>query len=173
MYVMEKGKSAIKIVSYVIAGIAALTVAAGLILCAVFPNKYAREVNAAADRFGLDRSFVRAVVWAESGFDKNAVSKKGAVGLMQIMPYTLIECAAALGIQNPDATDVETSLFCGCYYMSELLKKFSGEKKYALMAYNAGETNARLFIKGAEVFPETKNYLKRVERAETVYGLFD
>lgn len=170
---MESGKRALKILSYVVSGLAAIAVAAGLILCAAFPNKYAKEVNAAADRFGLDRAFVRAVVWAESGFDKNAKSKKGAVGLMQLMPYTLSECAEKIGISNPDGYDPETSLLCGCYYMSELLKKFSGEKKYALMAYNAGEFNARLFINGAEIFDETKLYLKRVERAERVYGLFD
>ncbi|MDE6293595.1 MAG: lytic transglycosylase domain-containing protein, partial [Clostridiales bacterium] len=128
----------------------------------------------AADEFGLSRSLVKSVVWAESRFDPKATSNKGAKGLMQIMPDTFRECAAALGLpRNADAYDVTTSLRCGCYYLSLMIDKFDGDTTVALMAYNAGELNAQRFLAGAKVFPETKGYLKNISRAQKIYGLFD
>lgn len=155
------------------AGLAVVAVVVfAAVLCAVFPNKYAKELNAAADSFGLDRSFVRAVVWAESGFDRRAVSPKGAIGLMQLMPDTFAECAAALGIPTADPLDASANLACGCYYLKKMLD-VCGTKKAALYAYNAGENNAKKFLKGETVFPETEKYVKRVQAAERFYGLFD
>ncbi len=140
-------------------------------VCAYFPNKYSREINDAARRFDLDPAFVRAVVWAESRFDENAVSSAGAKGLMQLMPQTFAECADALGMKNADSFDARTSLDCGCYYLASLINKF-GDKTAALYAYNAGETNARRFIAGEEVFPETRAYVSAVDRAARFYGFF-
>lgn len=154
--------------------IAALTVTAAVAVCAVFPNKYAESVNAAADEFGLERALVRSVIWAESGFDASARSDKGAVGLMQLMPETYKECAAALRLPQTDdgRRDPDTNLRCGCYYLSLLLDKFDGDATAALMAYNAGEVNARAFLKGEPVFAETTAYLKRIATARRVYGFF-
>lgn len=153
-----------------IAAVLSLTaVAAAIALCAAFPNKYAAKLNAAAEEFGLDGSLVRAVVWTESKFDRKAVSDKGASGLMQIMPDTLAECATALGIQSPDPFDAETSLRCGCYYLRLMIDKFDGDETAALMAYNAGEANAKKFLSGEEIFTETKNYIKRVGFAKKIY----
>ncbi len=140
-------------------------------VCAYFPNKFSREVNNAARRFGLDPAFVRAVVWAESRFDETAVSSAGAKGLMQLMPETFSECADALGMKNADAFDVRASLDCGCYYLSSLIDKF-GDRTAALYAYNAGEANARRFLAGEEVFPETRAYVAAVDRALNFYGFF-
>lgn len=150
-------------------------VSAAVMLCVVFPNKYASEVNDAADEFLLDRALVKSVVWAESRFDCNATSDKGAKGLMQLMPSTFEECAAALRI--PDARnkiyDPKISLRCGCYYLSVLIGKFDGDVTAALMAYNAGESNAKKFLRGdADVFPETEKYLKNIRTANRVYGFF-
>ncbi len=150
-----------------------LAVAAAVSLCAVFPNKYARLVNEAADEFDLPRPLVRSVVWAESRFDPSSVSGKGAMGLMQLMPSTLEECAAALGLHDADGFDPETSLRCGCYYLKLQLKKFDGDETAALVAYNAGELNAKKYIAGDPLFPETSKYLESVAVAERVYGLFD
>lgn len=146
--------------------------AAAVALCAVFPNKYAHELNAAADEFGLSRALVRAVVWTESRFDRSAVSHKGAAGLMQLMPETFIECAAAIGAES-DVFDIKTNLRCGCYYLSLMFDKFGGNEHAALMAYNAGENNARRFLNGERVFPETEEYIKSVRRARRVYDVFD
>lgn len=163
-----------RITAVVVAAISALLVAAAIAVCAVFPNKYADKVSKAADEFGLERSLVRAVVWAESRFDANAVSIKGASGLMQLMPDTFDMCATALGIEKTERAvfDPENSLRCGCYYLSLMIDKFDGDTTAALMAYNAGEANARKFIAGADVFPETKKYLSRIEKAKRVYDIF-
>ena len=162
-----------KTISFIAVVIAVLTVIAAILLCAVFPNKYANLVNSAAAEFDIPRPLVRAVVWTESRFDPSAKSPKGAMGLMQLMPSTLDECAASLGIENADGFDPETSLRCGCYYLSVLLKKFDGDEDAALVAYNAGETNAKKYISGEEIYPETENYIKSVAAAKKIYGLFD
>jgi len=154
------------------AAAAVIVIALATALCAVFPNKYSTEINAAADEFGLDPVLVRSVVWAESKFDRRAVSDKGAQGLMQLMPKTFDMCAAALYIKDADPFDAETSLRCGCYYLSLLADSFDDERA-ALMAYNAGEKNARLFLNGERIFPETEKYLKDISLAKKVYGLFD
>ena len=139
-------------------------------LCMIYPNKYAAEIGEAADEFGLSRSLVKSVVWAESRFDPKATSPKGAKGLMQLMPETFDMCTAALGIRGADIYDVTVSLRCGCYYLSLMLDKFDGDQTAALMAYNAGENNARRFLNGEEVYPETKNYVNAIERAQKFYG---
>ena len=151
-----------------------LAVISAVAVCIIFPNKYASEVNAAADEFGLDRTLVRSVVWAESKFDPNATSKKGAKGLMQLMPETYMACAVALYIENPESKmcDPAVSLRCGCYYLSLLIDKFDGNERAALMAYNAGEQNAKRFLAGEKMFAETARYLDSIAFAKKVYGLF-
>lgn len=168
------GKRVVKVIGITAVVLALATVVAAIALCAIFPNKYAAEVNAAADEFGLDGALVRSVVWAESKFDKNAVSEKGASGLMQLMPETFEACASALYIPESarQIFDPLISLRCGCYYLSLLLDKFDGDETAALMAYNAGETNARKFLRGEPVFAETQKYLKDVALAQKVYGIF-
>ncbi|MCH5155049.1 MAG: lytic transglycosylase domain-containing protein [Clostridiales bacterium] len=142
------------------------------VLCTIYPNKYAAEIGEAADEFGLSRSLVKSVVWAESRFDPHATSHKGAKGLMQLMPETFDMCANALGLRGSNIYDVNTSLRCGCYYLSILIEKFDGNVTAALMAYNAGETNAKRFLDGEKIFPETKKYLSDIDRAQKVYGFF-
>ena len=163
-----------RIAAVIVGAAAAFAVIAAIAMCAVFPNKYAEEVDRAADEFGLDRALVRAVVWAESRFDANAVSPKGAAGLMQLMPDTYVMCAAALGIDKEETSKFvpQNSLRCGCYYLALMADKFDGDMTAALMAYNAGEANARRFMSGADVFPETKKYLDNIKKARRVYGLF-
>lgn len=167
-------RKGLRIVTAVAAALSALVVTAGVALCMVFPNKYATELNAAADEFGLDRALVRSVVWAESKFDPNARSDKGASGLMQLMPETYKACAVSLGIEDAENKifDPQTSLRCGCYYLSLMIDKFDGYITAALMAYNAGEQNARKFLAGENVFPETRKYLSDIRSAKFVYGLF-
>lgn len=168
-----KGK-VMRAVTATAAVLSAGIVVAAVALCIVFPNKYADKLNAAADEFGLDRALVRSVVWAESKFDPSAKSDKGASGLMQLMPETFAACAMALNIDGAENKifDPETSLRCGCYYLSLMLDKFDGDVDAALMAYNAGEQNARKFLAGEAVFPETRKYLSDIKLAKRVYGLF-
>lgn len=163
-----------RVITWLAAGFACVAVAIAVAICIVFPNKYASSIDAAADEFGLDRALVRSVVWAESKFKSDAVSDKGATGLMQLMPETFDECAIALYIPRGEnsMTDPEYSLRCGCYYLSLLIDKFDGDTSAALMAYNAGELNARKFLSGEPVFKETRKYLKDVALAQKVYGFF-
>ena len=170
---MEKSRLIKRICAALFMSLAIATVALGVALCAVFPNKYASEINAAADEFGVSRVLVRSVVWAESKFDARATSDKGAVGLMQLMPETFDDCAAALRIKNANIHDKVDNLRCGCYYLSLLIDKFDGDEQAAIMAYNAGEANAKKFLTCAEIFPETRKYIKSVSTARKVYGVFD
>lgn len=153
--------------------LACVVICAAVALCAVFPNKYAAEINAAADEFGLDRALVRSVVWAESKFDRRAVSDKGANGLMQLMPETFEHCCDALRIKGGDVYDPATNARCGCYYLSVLADKFDGDMTVALVAYNAGEAHARKVLSGSPVYPETQKYLRDIATAKKVYCFFN
>ncbi len=153
-----------------VAALCAAVVVAAITVCAVFPNKYSSELAAAAEEFDLDTDLVKSVVWAESRFDRYAKSNKGAMGLMQLMPETFASCATALDMTDGDPYDAKTSLRCGCYYLRTLIDRFDGDETAALMAYNAGETNARKFLSGEKIFPETAGYLKNISLARKVYS---
>lgn len=103
----------------------------------------------------VDPALIRAVVRAESAFDRGARSGAGAVGLMQLMPAT----ARALGV-NPHITD--ENIEGGVRYLSELLKMFGGVE-LALIAYNAGPGFAARYAKGqASLYGETRDYVRQV-----------
>ncbi|MDE0106360.1 MAG: lytic transglycosylase domain-containing protein [Bryobacterales bacterium] len=108
---------------------------------------------------GLPPGLVRAVVWAESDFQQGAVSPKGAIGLMQLMPET----AAELGV-NPQ--DSEQNLKGGTAYLRQMLDRFEGDPEQllkALAAYNAGPGQVARHG-GIPPFPETAAYVRRVVR---------
>jgi len=115
---------------------------------------------AAAERHGLDPELVLAVVGVESAFRPEAVSPKGAQGLMQLMPRT----AVSLGVE--DAFDPEQNLDGGVRHLGSLLALYGGDVERALAAYNAGE-GAVARHGGIPPFRETREYVKRVlERYE-------
>lgn len=108
-----------------------------------------------ADKNGLDEDFVKAVINQESGFNPNATSKCGAMGLMQLMPST----AQGLGVIN--AYDAEQNIEGGTKYLKGLLDRFGNDKSLALAAYNAGP-NAVKKYGGIPPYVETQNYVKSV-----------
>ncbi len=114
-------------------------------------------VASTALRHGVEPDFVEAVIDVESSFDPNAVSKKGAQGLMQLMPAT----ARRFGVI--DAFDPAENINGGVRYLRHLLDLFEGDKRLALAAYNAGE-NAVRAAKGIPPYRETRNYVARVLR---------
>jgi len=115
---------------------------------------------AAARRHSLDPDLVQAVVAVESGFRPDAVSPKGAQGLMQLMPYT----ARALGVK--DSFDPAANLDGGTRYLRALLARYNGDVTRALAAYNAGE-GAVARHGGVPPYPETLAYVRKVlERAK-------
>ena len=116
---------------------------------------YESIITSASQRFAVDADLVRAVIKAESNFDYRAVSPKGALGLMQLMPETAQEMAVA----NP--FDPEENIHAGVRYLGELLQLLNRDLPMALAAYNAGP--GRVFGRN-EIPPieETRNYVKRV-----------
>ena len=108
-----------------------------------------------ADKNGLDEDFVKAVINQESGFNPNATSHCGAMGLMQLMPAT----AQGLGVTN--AYDAEQNIEGGTKYLKGLMDRFGNDKQLALAAYNAGP-NAVKKYDGIPPYEETQNYVKKI-----------
>lgn len=113
-------------------------------------------VRQAAASTGLPAAFVESVAEVESGFNPNAVSPKGAVGVMQLMPGT----ARTLGV---DPKNPEQNIAAGARLLRELLVKYGGDVVKALAAYNAGEAAVDRF-QGMPPYAETQHYVDKVVR---------
>jgi soluble lytic murein transglycosylase len=111
-------------------------------------------IRLAALEHGVPPALVKAVIAAESLFDADAVSRKGAQGLMQLMPET----ASKLGVEDPFSADQNVS--GGARYLREMLDRY-GDMRHALAAYNAGPT-AVDYYRGIPPYPETRAYVQRV-----------
>lgn len=127
-------------------------------------NEINNLITKYADKNGLDEDFVKAVINQESGFNPNATSHCGAMGLMQLMPTT----AQGLGVTN--AYDAEQNIQGGTKYLKGLMDRFGNDKSLALAAYNAGP-NAVKKYGGIPPYAETQNYVKKVlSKYETYKG---
>ncbi len=129
------------------------------------PARETAEVTTAIDeasrRFGLPVAWIRAVIATESGGDRRAVSVKGAMGLMQLMPGTWRDLRADLGL-GVDPFDHRDNVIAGAAYLRRLLDRF-GPRGF-LAAYNAGPARYQAFLDGARGLPpETVTYVARVE----------
>jgi soluble lytic murein transglycosylase-like protein len=113
------------------------------------------EIAAAAAETGVDPALLRAIIHAESAFNPNAVSVKGAQGLMQLMPGT----ASDLGVANP--FNASQNIRGGAQYLGALLKQFNGNERLAAAAYDAGAQNVQKY-NGVPPFDETQVYVQRV-----------
>jgi len=118
-------------------------------------RNYEGIIAQASRQFGLEPSLIKAVIKAESDFDHDAVSHKGAQGLMQLMPET----ASTLKVQDP--FDPEENIFGGTRYLSMMMKRFNNDKRLAVAAYNAGP-EAVDNHKGIPPYAETQNFVRRV-----------
>ena len=116
---------------------------------------FAREVREAAERHGVPEALVSAVIRVESGFNRHAVSRKGARGLMQLMPAT----ASMLGVR--DSFDARQNIDGGVRHLRGLIDRFGSDLKLALAAYNAGE-QAVVNYRGIPPYPETRDYVTKV-----------
>lgn len=112
-------------------------------------------IQKVADRYEVDAALVKAIIMAESSYNPNAVSKRGAKGLMQLMPGT----AKALGVE--DIFNPEHNIDAGVRYFRKLLNRFNGDIKLALAAYNAGSKYVR-YYEGIPPFKATRYYVEKV-----------
>ena len=120
-------------------------------------DKYDKLISNASREFNVDSRLLKAMIKAESDFDPRAISKKGAMGLMQIMP----ENFKMLDIENP--FDPWQNIRAGARYFKRLYERFNGKLALSLAAYNAGPTAVDRY-KSIPPYQETEEYVRRVLR---------
>ena len=120
---------------------------------------YDRIIETHATANDLSPDLVRAVIQAESAFDPGAVSVKGAMGLMQLMPATATE----YGVDNP--FDPAENIRAGVAYLKSLLTRYKNKVELALAAYNAGPTAVQKYGGAVPPYRETRDYVKKITKA--------
>lgn len=116
---------------------------------------YRNTISIYSRIYDVDPELIHAIVRQESCFNEGAHSRVGAIGLMQLMPQT------ALGLRINDPWNPEHNIQGGIKYISQMMRRFDGNAKLAIAAYNAGPGNVRKY-KGIPPFKETRNYVKKV-----------
>jgi soluble lytic murein transglycosylase-like protein len=138
------------------------------------PNlkKYEALLNQAAKDFSLEPALLKAVMAAESGFNPHAVSAKGAVGLMQLMPGTAqrygLQANRQQSIQDK-LTDPKTNIRLGARYLRDLQKMFTSRLELVIASYNAGEGAVQKYKNQIPPYPETRNYVQIVTQFYRIY----
>lgn len=125
-------------------------------------RRYCNFIKDVSRYYNVSESLIRSVIHVESFYNPYAVSKKGAQGLMQLMPYV----AKELGVSNPFVP--EQNIEGGTRLLSKLLKKYNGNRRLALAAYNAGEGAVDKF-NGIPPYKETQDYVRKVLALQTRY----
>lgn len=149
----------------------------------VYPIHYPTSISRAAEKYGIDPYLLAAVASSESGFKADAVSRVGAVGLMQLMPSTakwIVRQSAWQGGSNPNLSDPQDSLELGACYLAYLLNRFDGSVRLTLAAYNAGFAKVDKWLETAGTrgtlqlseipFGETRAFVSRVEHYRALYA---
>jgi soluble lytic murein transglycosylase-like protein len=121
----------------------------------LYMTEFADIISQFSLLYNVDSAFIRAVIHAESAFNPLARSRKGAMGLMQLMPAT----AQEMGVRN--ASDPEQNIQGGVKYLASLLRTFDGDQSLAAAAYNAGPSAVNRH-NGIPPYAETQTYVKRV-----------
>lgn len=151
------------------------------ILQEFFPVSFAELIQAAGEHHEIDWALIAAIIQVESSYSPSAVSKKGAVGLMQVMPETAAWVSSRLGKQvaREDLLDPEVNIQLGTYYLRYLLDRFSSEQA-ALAAYNGGPSNVARWLEEGTwdgtyeqshriPFAETRSYVRKVLFMRSLY----
>ena len=157
----------------------ALLLLIGLIIIVnfVYPTYYDKHVKLYSKLFDVDPHLVYGVIRTESRYNKDAISSRGAIGLMQVMESTGQEIFDKLNVADEyrDLKDPEANIMVGTYYLKELLEKYNGDTQKALAAYNSGMQNVKRwesqdieFIDAID-YNETQNYILKVERSMSAY----
>jgi len=138
------------------------------------PNllRYAPLIDELARVHALDPALVKAIIAVESGFEPSAVSPKGAVGLMQVIPATGMRYGLAADRHRTveqKLADPATNLRIGTRYLRDLLARFANDLTLALAAYNAGEGAVERYGNRVPPFPETQEYVRLVQQFHLLY----
>lgn len=179
----KKKKIILWLIITVILLIAAFFLLKDIVLMSIYPLKYEKEILQYAGEYQIDRHLVAAVIWAESSFDADAVSKKGAMGLMQIMPDTGEWIAQKLKIKDYSLKQLKTPGFnirLGCWYLRYLNDKFGSDTINMLASYNAGPGKVQSWLNDKKYssdglklenipYEETKEYVEKITRAYEIY----
>jgi soluble lytic murein transglycosylase len=148
-----------------------------------YPYQYRQTIEANAAIYGVDPLLVAAVIRVESKFNPDAVSRMGALGLMQIMPTTAEWIASQIGFtdfQEEMLLDPEINIRLGTWYLANLAKEFDGRTDVVIAAYNGGRGQVNRWLEEgiwdgkynnrANIpFPETRNFLFKVRTAYRQY----
>lgn len=151
----------------------------------LFPQKYLEYVDKFSEKYNIEPSLVYAVMLTESHFVPDALSPKGAKGLMQISDITGQWAAQEIGIMgysNDSLYNPEVNIEIGCWYLNKLIIQFDEPLETALAAYNAGSGNVSKWLKNSQYsedgktlkqipFKETRDYIKKVLTAKKVYEM--
>ncbi len=173
----------ILVVLFVILSVVAALLVMRASKMAAYPLKYTDEVTAVAKKYDLPVSLVMGVIRTESSFIPTAVSKDGAVGLMQLMPDTADWIVGKLDMdsfQDSMLNDPATNIELGCWFLRYLMDSFNGDMKAVLAGYNAGQNRVRTWLnnpayvdsqgKLVEIpIQEAKDYVEKVLYAQKVY----
>lgn len=146
----------------------------------IYPLKFKQTVFELSDKYGLDRALIFSIIKVESGFDDQATSSAGAIGLMQITPDTARYIAKLQGIEEYDLTTPNTNIDFGCFYVKYLIVKFE-DLNTALVAYNAGEGNVALWLNNPKYssdkktlkyipFKESREYVEKINKTFIKYN---
>lgn len=154
----------------------------------MYPIKFEAEIQEAAKRFSVDPLLVLAIIRTESNFDHSQSSRKGAIGLMQVMPQTASWVISQAGFDSSSEEyldEPKVNIDIGTWYLAHLLKQYNGNVVLSLAAYNAGPGNVNTWVKDQRwdgtkesiddiPYGETRHYVQRVlyyhERYNKVYG---
>lgn len=146
-----------------------------------YPLYYADLIDEYAGKNGLEPELVAAVIYCESSFDENAVSRAGAVGLMQLMPDTFDWLSRLMedDFIGGEIDDIETNISCGCYYLGWMQRKF-GSQQAAIAGYNAGHGITAKWLADTQYstdgmtldsipYSETQKYVEKVMKTKEIY----
>lgn len=166
-------------VSLIILILGFITIKEKILLKAFHPRIYREYVEIYSKEYNLDENLVYSIIKVESKFNKKAVSRREAKGLMQISYITQKWAEEELELGNIDIFDPETNIKIGCWYLDKLFKEFNN-LDLVITAYNGGSGNVNKWLKNDDYskdgsklyeipFKETKNYLAKVKENYIIY----
>ncbi|MBC2577127.1 lytic transglycosylase domain-containing protein [Peptostreptococcus russellii] len=138
-----------------------------------YPTEYSEYVEKYSKEYKVDKYLIYSIIKTESKFNPDAVSSKGAAGLMQITDVTASWAAKELKLKNADIHDPETNIRMGTWYLHRLNKEFKGDLSLMISAYNGGSGNVRKWLRSSKYsddgksltqipFKETSQYTEKV-----------